>query len=207
MNNQKGKLFVISGSSGSGKGTVLTQLLKQSDKFCYSVSATTRTPREGEVDGINYFFINREQFEALIETDEMLEYAEYVGNFYGTPKSYVFSQLEKGVNVILEIEVCGAKQIKKKFPEVVLIFISPPNYAALKKRLYDRKTESKEVIEKRLEVALKEIKAAKDYDYIILNRDNEVMVAAKDIIAIAEEKYKKNPDINYVNKFTQDFIK
>jgi len=207
MSRKKGTLFVVSGSSGSGKGTVLGELLKQSDKFCYSVSATTRAPREGEVDGVNYFFVNREQFEALIDNGEMLEHAEYCSNLYGTPKSYVFSQLDKGMNVILEIEVCGAMQIKEKFPEAVLIFITPPNFKALRKRLVDRATESKEVIEKRLEVALVEIKFAKDYDYVIVNRDNEVIKAAADIIAISEGKYKVINDINFVNRFVENFIK
>lgn len=207
MSNQQGTLFVISGSSGSGKGTVIGEIFKQSEKFCYSVSATTRDPRPGEVDGVNYFFVSREQFEIFIENGEMLEYAEYCGNLYGTPKSYVFSQIEKGMNVILEIEVCGAMQIKEKCEDAVMIFITPPSYKALRKRLVDRATESKDALDKRLEVALKEIKAAKDYDYIILNCDNEANKAAADIIAISEGKYKKAADINFVSRFISDFTK
>ncbi|HAN20811.1 MAG TPA: guanylate kinase [Clostridiales bacterium] len=207
MSNKKGTLFVISGSSGTGKGTVLELLLKQSDKFCYSVSATTRAPREGEIEGLNYYFVSREQFEEFIKKGEMLEHAEYVENLYGTPKSYVLSQLEKGMNVILEIEVCGARQIKEKFPEAVLIFITPPSFAELEKRLLERKTESKEVIEQRLKIALTEIQSAKDYDYIILNNDNKAIDAAMDIISIAEGKYNKNTDPDYADKFISDFIK
>lgn len=207
MSNKQGTLFIISGSAGSGKGTVIGEIFKQSNKFCYSVSATTRDPRPGEVDGVNYFFVQREQFELLIEKGEMLEYAEYCNNLYGTPKSYVLSQIEKGMNVILEIEVCGAMQIKEKYPDATMIFITPPSFNVLRKRLIDRATESKDVVEKRLEVALREIKAAREYDYIIINRDHEAAIAAADIIAISEGKYKKTTDTHFVNKFIADFTK
>ncbi|PKM62880.1 MAG: guanylate kinase [Firmicutes bacterium HGW-Firmicutes-21] len=203
MGKKKGTLFVVSGSSGSGKGTVIGELLNISDKFCYSVSATTREPREGEVDGVNYFFVSRERFEALIESGEMLEYAEYCDNLYGTPKSFVYSQLEKGISVLLEIEVKGAMQIKEKMPEATLIFVTPPSFAALRKRLYDRGTESTEVIEKRLKIALEEINHVKDYDYIIVNNDNEAIKAAEDIILISEGKYNKYTDARQIIK---DFI-
>lgn len=207
MTDKKGILFVVSGSSGSGKGTVLGKLLKISKKFVYSVSATTRKPRKGEKDGVNYFFVTKEQFETSIKNGEMLEYAEYCGNFYGTFKSYVCSQLEKGINVILEIEVCGAKQIKEKIPEAVLIFITPPNYEELKRRLYNRGTESEEIAEKRLNAALDEIKAAKNYDYVIINKTGEAEKTAKDIIDISEGKYSKNPKQKEIlENFTKNII-
>jgi guanylate kinase len=193
-----GKLFVVSGSSGSGKGTVLANLFTLSDKFRYSISATTRSPREGEKDGVNYFFVSREEFTSMIEKDEMLEYAEFCGNLYGTPKKYVTEQLAGGMNVILEIEVCGAMQIKEKIPEAVLIFITPPSYEELKKRLYYRGTETEEVVEKRLATALKEIKFADKYDYIIINRTGESEKAAKEILAISEGEFVKDTEAETV---------
>lgn len=202
MSSNKGKLFVVSGSSGSGKGTVLAALFAMSDKFCYSVSATTRPPREGEKNGVNYFFVSREAFHEMIEKGEMLEYAEFCGNLYGTPKKFVIEQLAKGMNVILEIEVCGAMQIKEKIPEAVLIFITPPSFAELKKRLHDRGTETEEVVEERLKIALNEIKYAKEYDYIIVNRTGESEKAARDILAIAEGTYVKDADAqNIIRNF------
>jgi guanylate kinase len=200
---KKGRLIVVSGSSGSGKGTVLGELLKLSERFCYSVSATTRAPREGEQDGVNYFFVDRERFLRMVENNQMLEHAEYCGNLYGTPKEFVCSKLEEGINVLLEIEVQGAMQIKEKFPESVLIFITPPDFHSLRKRLYERATESSEVIRKRLETALTEIKAAVNYDYIILNRDNKAHEAARDILAISEGEYKSGIDAEV---FIKNFI-
>ena len=192
MSSKMGKLFVVSGSSGSGKGTVLDALFKMSDNFCYSVSATTRPPRAGEKEGVDYFFVSREQFIDMIEKGEMLEYAEFCGNLYGTPKKFVAEQLAKGMNVILEIEVCGAMQIKEKIPDAVLIFITPPSFEELKKRLHDRGTETDEVMEERLKTALTEIKFAKEYDYIIVNRTGESEKAARDILAIADGTYVKD---------------
>lgn len=185
----KGKLFVISGSSGSGKGSVLGELLLQSDSFCYSVSATTRTPRPGEVDGVNYFFIGRDEFLSQVERGEMLEHAEYCGNFYGTPRSYVEEKLKTGMNVLLEIEVCGAMQIKEKIPDAVLVFIMPPSYASLRGRLYHRATETPEVIENRLKASVREVELAGGYDFIILNRDGMAAEATADIIAVSEGRY------------------
>lgn len=200
MSSSKGKLFVVSGSSGSGKGTVLANLFKLSDKFRYSISATTRSPREGEKDGVNYFFVSREEFHKMVEQGEMLEHAEFVGNLYGTPKRFVTEQLDKGMNVILEIDVCGAMQIKEKIPEAILIFITPPSYAELKKRLHDRGTETEEVVQKRLKTALKEIQFADKYDYIIVNRTGESEKAARDILSIAEGTYVKDVEAQAVLK-------
>ncbi len=189
MSSKKGKLFVVSGPAGSGKGTVLAALFGLSDKFRYSVSATTRSPRRNEKDGVNYFFVSREEFNRMVQQGDMLEHAEFVGNLYGTPKKFVDEQLDRGMNVILEIEVCGAMQIKEKIPEAVLIFITPPSYEELKKRLHDRGTETEEVMQERLKTALKEIKFAEKYDYIIINRTGESEKAARDILAIAEGAY------------------
>jgi len=193
--SSEGRLFVISGSSGSGKGTVLKELLKMSDKFCYSVSATTREPREGEKNGVNYFFVSREQFEAYIKSGDMLEYAEYCGNLYGTPKTFVIDMQKKGKNVLLEIEVCGAMQIKSKIPGAIMIFITPPTYNELKTRLYERGTENSDIIEARLREAVNEIKAAKEYDYIILNKKGKAKVAAENIISILHGSFD-----NYMDK-------
>lgn len=164
----KGILIVVSAPSGCGKGTILAEILK-SDEFYYSVSATTRQPREGETDGVNYHFLQKDQFENLIENDGMLEYAQYCGNYYGTPRDKVFQKLDEGKNVILEIEVQGAMQIKKKCPDAVFIFIAPPSVQELKRRLEKRGTESAEIINQRVSEAAHEISFAHEYDYIIVN--------------------------------------
>lgn len=167
--NKKGSLILLIGPSGSGKGTVLKELLETEKNTFLSVSATTRSPRPGEVDGINYFFITQDKFKLLIESESMLEYAEYCGNFYGTPKATVLKRLNDGENVILEIEVQGAVQVKKMYPEAVLIFIIPPSLHELRRRLVDRKTENEDVINARLATALDEIKFAYNCDYIVIN--------------------------------------
>lgn len=164
----KGILIVVSAPSGCGKGTILAEILKD-EGYYYSVSATTRSPRPGEEDGVNYHFLKREQFEELIKNDGMLEYAEYCGNYYGTPKDKVFEKIEEGKNVILEIEVQGAMQIKKKCPQAVFIFIAPPSVGELRRRLLKRGTETEEVIEKRVSEAAHEIGFAGKYDYIVVN--------------------------------------
>ena len=166
----KGLLVVISGFSGAGKSTLTKKLLADYD-YGYSVSATTRTPREGEVDGKDYHFISREAFEKLLRDDALLEHNEYVGNYYGTPKDPVMKDLEEGKDVILEIDVNGARQVKKAYPEAVLIFVTAPSAKVLAQRLVGRGTESKDVVEKRLRQSLKETNDALSYDYMIINDD------------------------------------
>ena len=170
----KGLLIVISGPSGCGKGTILAEILKD-EKFFYSISATTRNPRPGEVDGVNYHFLTKEKFENLIETDGMLEYASYCDNYYGTPKKPVEDMLNEGKHVILEIEVQGAMKIMEKRPDAKFIFILPPSLKELRRRLNKRGTESEDVIEKRLNEAIGEIKKATKYYYSL--RNGEVSIA------------------------------
>lgn len=164
----KGILTVISGFSGAGKGTVM-KLLTEQQPYSLSISATTRGPREGESHGKEYFFLTREEFERMIREDELVEWAEYVGNYYGTPKQYVKDQLDQGRDVILEIEIQGALKIKRQFPDALLLFIATPDGNELKRRLTGRGTESSEVIEKRLRRAAEEAVFMKQYDYIVIN--------------------------------------
>ena len=182
----KGMLIVVSGPSGCGKGTVLAEILK-SDKIFYSVSATTRSPRLGETDGVNYYFLTKEKFETLIEEDGMLEYASYCGNYYGTPKKPVEDMLEQGKHVILEIEVQGAMKVMEKCPEAVFVFILPPSLKELERRLNKRGTEAEDVIKKRLSEAAGEIKQAYKDNYAVIN--GELSEAVDDLKAIirAEE--------------------
>ncbi len=169
MSEQKGILTVISGFSGAGKGTVLKRFFTKYDNYALSISATTRLPREGEENGREYFFKTREEFEKMIAKDELIEYAMYVNNYYGTPKAYVQEQLSRGKDVILEIEVQGALKVKEKFPDALLIFITPPSAGELKRRLTDRGTEAPEVVEERMRTAARESGFMEAYDYIILN--------------------------------------
>ncbi|WP_068774557.1 guanylate kinase [Paenibacillus sp. FJAT-26967] len=169
LERDRGILIVLSGPSGVGKGTVCSALRKMSPELVYSVSATTRKPREGEVEGLNYFFKTREQFEQLISADEMLEHAEYVGNYYGTPRRFVEDTLASGKDVILEIEVQGALKVKEKFPEATFIFLIPPSLAELENRIVTRGTETNEIIRSRMSVALDEIRLMRHYDYGIVN--------------------------------------
>ncbi len=167
-NKSKGLLIVVSGPSGVGKGTVVKELVKD-ENFVLSISATTREPRNEEKDGVAYHFMSRKQFEDLIFEDAFLEYACYCENYYGTPKAKVFEQLNNGKNVILEIEVQGYENIKKKYPECIGIFVMPPSFEILEQRLKDRGTESTEVIHKRLGRAFEEVSTACHYDYIVVN--------------------------------------
>lgn len=166
---KQGSLVVVSGFAGTGKGTVMKELLKRYDSYALSISATTRNPRPGEVDGREYFFKTKEEFEQMIEEGAFVEYACYVGNYYGTPKQYVEEQLAAGKDVILEIEIQGALNIKKQFPEALLLFIAPPSADALKQRLTDRGTETQEVIEQRLARAVEESQGIENYDYLVVN--------------------------------------
>lgn len=166
---KQGVLAVISGFSGAGKGTVMKALLERHDNYALSISATTRSPREGEVDGREYFFKTKEEFEQMIAGDELVEYAQYVGNYYGTPRAYVQASLEAGKDVLLEIEIQGAKKVREKFPEAVLVFITPPDAEELKRRLTGRGTESAEKIAARLSRAAQEASQMEDYDFILVN--------------------------------------
>ena len=168
----KGRLFVISGPSGTGKGTICKELIKD-DKIRLSVSMTTRNPREGEVHGVSYYFAIKEEFLQKIEAGGFLEYAEVFGNYYGTPKMEVLELLENGIDVLLEIDVQGALQIKEVYPEAVLVFILPPSMEELRARLTGRGTETQDVVERRLGEAAKEISYVKHYDYAVINDDLE----------------------------------
>ncbi|MCI7129438.1 MAG: guanylate kinase [Lachnospiraceae bacterium] len=177
MEAQTGILTVVSGFSGSGKGTIMKRLMeKYPQNYALSISATTRAPRPGEEDGREYFFRSVEQFEEMIEKDELLEYARYVNNYYGTPKSYVQEQLAKGKDVILEIEIQGALKIKEKYPDTVLLFVTPPNFEVLKNRLVGRATESPQVVHERLCRAGEECAGVEAYDYLIVNDELEACV-------------------------------
>ena len=167
--NQKGILIVVSGFSGSGKGTIMKELLKRYDNYALSISATTRQPREGEEDGREYFFKTREEFEKMIAKDELIEYARYVDNYYGTPRAYVEEQLDAGKDVILEIEIQGALKVKEKFPETLLLFVTPPNAKELRNRLVGRGTETMDVIDFRMNRAKEEAEGMDQYDYLIIN--------------------------------------
>lgn len=169
----KGNLFIVTGPSGAGKGTVLGKVMPSMEDLHYSVSATTRAPRAGEQDGVNYYFLEKQEFLNMIDRGEFLEHAEYVGNYYGTPAGPVDECLEKGMDVILEIEVQGALIVKAKRPEAKLVFIIPPSFSDLELRLRSRGSESDEVIEKRMNKAREEYKMAGKYDYIVLNGDVE----------------------------------
>ena len=166
--NKKGIITVISGFSGAGKGTVVHELVSRYD-YALSISATTRAPRSGEKEGVHYFFKTTEEFEKMIADGELMEYARYVDNYYGTPKKYVMQQLEQGVDVILEIEMQGALKVKERFPDVSLIFITPPDARVLRERLEGRGTEAQDVIEKRLKRAAEECSYMDKYEYIVIN--------------------------------------
>ena len=178
----KGNLFIVTGPSGAGKGTVLGRVMPSMEDLHYSVSATTRAPREGEEDGVNYYFLRKEQFLEMIGQGAFLEHAEYVGNYYGTPAGPVDECLNKGMDVVLEIDVQGALIVKQKRPEAKLVFIIPPSFSDLELRLRSRGTETEETIAKRLEKAREEYQMADQYDYIVLN--DKVEKAADELRAI-----------------------
>lgn len=184
MSKSRGILVVFSGPSGSGKGTVLKEALKRSDDLKVSVSVTTRSPRKGEVDGVDYIFYSQEKFKELIEKDGFLEWACFCENYYGTPKAEIESLLAAGKNVVLEIEVQGAMKIREKCPEAVLIFNLPPSMEELKNRLIGRNTDTEDVIKKRLDTAVWEIKQAKNYNYVLVN--DTIDTATNTFLAIIE---------------------
>ncbi|OIJ09847.1 guanylate kinase [Anaerobacillus arseniciselenatis] len=199
MKKERGLLIVLSGPSGVGKGTVCGALRQQDTDILYSVSATTRSPREGEIDGVNYFFKTRDDFEEMIKNDKLLEWAEYVGNYYGTPVDYVEKTLSEGKDIILEIEVQGALKVRQQFPEGVFIFLMPPSLAELRSRIVNRGTESEDLINNRMTVAKDEIEMMDKYDYVVENDVVDLAVERIKAIVVAEhcrkdrliEKYKQ----------------
>ena len=195
----KGMLVVLSGPSGSGKGTVLKEFLKDED-FGLSVSVTSRKPRPGDKEGVTYFFKTREEFEEMIKNDEFFEYAQFGGNYNGTPKKYVLDQINNGKNIILEIEVQGAMQVKKAVPDAVLIFMTTPDITVLRERLEGRQTEEQEVVDQRIEIALSEIEYLNCYDYLVVNDDLEKTVEdLKTVVEKAREKKRNNNE--FIKKF------
>ena len=199
----KGLLLVISGFSGAGKGTVVKRLLEQHNDYALSISATTRSPREGEQDGREYFFKSKEEFEKMIEASELIEYARYVDNYYGTPKAYVEEQLKEGKNVILEIEIQGALNIKRMFPDAVLLFIMPPSAKELERRLVGRGTEDEATIRARLSRASEEAQGVENYNYIVINDDVDACVETIDSI-VKSEKRKAANNINLINNTKEE---
>lgn len=187
--NQEGCLVIISGFSGAGKGTVVKRLMEDYDCYALSISATTRNPRPGEKNGREYFFKTKEEFEELIRQDAFYEYANYVSNYYGTPKAYVQEQLAAGKDVILEIEVQGALKVKEKNPETLLIFLTPPNAQELRNRLVHRGTESMEVINNRMERAVEESAFMDRYDYLVINDDLDICV--RDLHTLIQREHLK----------------
>lgn len=200
---EKGLLLVISGFSGAGKGTVVKRLLELHNDYALSISATTRSPREGEQNGREYFFKSTEEFESMIDNSELIEYAKYVSNYYGTPKAYVEEQLEAGKNVILEIEIQGALNIKKMYPDAVLLFIMPPSAEELERRLVGRGTEDEATIKARLQRASDEAKGVENYNYIVINDDVDACVETINSIVSSEKKKAVN-NIDLINNIKEE---
>ena len=201
--NHKGLLVVISGFSGAGKGTLMKKLLQDYEQYALSISMTTRSPREGEVDGREYFFTTREQFEDKIKQGGFIEYARYCGNYYGTPKDYVEQQMEAGRDVILEIEIQGAMKVKEQFPNAILLFVMPPSIAELHQRLVGRGTETEEVIKARLARAVEESQDVEKYDYMIINDDLEQSMEELNSL-INSQHYKINRNLEFVNQIRSE---
>ena len=203
--SDRGVLTVISGFSGAGKGTVVKQVLQEYD-YGLSISATTRSPREGEQDGREYFFKTKEEFEKMIREHQLIEYAQYVGNYYGTPKEYVVQQLEQGKDVILEIEMQGALRVREILPEVNLIFLTPPTVDELERRLVSRGTETAEVIRERMARAKEESAYMKEYDYVVINDDLDECVENVHQL-IRSLHYKREQQEGFIQKIKQEFEK
>lgn len=195
---EKGLLIVLSGPSGVGKGTVRKAIFSEPDKsFEYSISMTTRTQREGEVDGIDYFFKTHEEFETLISQGKLLEYAQFVGNYYGTPVDYVRDTIEAGKDIFLEIEVEGAKQVREKFPDGLFIFLAPPSLSELESRIVNRGTETEEAIQRRMQVARDEIELMDLYDYVVENDSVETACEKINCIIVAEHCRRERVEVRY----------
>ncbi len=201
--SKKGVLVVVSGFSGAGKGTLMKALLDQYDNYALSISATTRAPREGETEGREYFFKSREEFLRMIEEDALIEYAQYVGNYYGTPKDYVLGNMDAGKDVILEIEIQGALKVKEKFPEAVLVFVMPPSAGELKRRLIGRGTEPLSIIDARLKRAAEEAVGIEKYDYIIVNDDVNECVARLHAL-IQSQHCRASENLEFIEKIRQE---
>ena len=206
---RKGILIVVSGFSGVGKGTLMKQLVHSYDNYALSVSMTTRQPRPGESDGKEYFFVSREVFEKTIAENGLIEYANYCGNYYGTPKEYVEKQLEKGKDVILEIEIQGALKVREQFSTALLLFVMPPSAQELKKRLEGRGTETEEVIDKRLKRATEEAEGIENYDFIVINdKLEECVKEMHGLILAAHETPDRNQEfIDNMRKELENFAK
>ena len=200
---RKGLLFIVSGPAGSGKGTVVNELMSKHPSLALSISATTRQPRPGEVDGVHYHFISKEEFEQRIKDGKMLEYATYSGNYYGTPQKEVEEAMNEGKDVILEIEVAGAMQIKEKIKDSVAIMLTPPSKEVLEARLRGRGTETEDVIKWRLERAKEELSLMPQYDYSVINEDNKSDECAEMIYTIIKAEHQKTI---YTSQITEKFI-
>jgi guanylate kinase len=212
---EKGILVVISGFSGSGKGTLMKKLIEEyGADYALSVSATTRSPRPGEVDGKDYFFVSKERFEEMIKADALVEYAQYVENYYGTPKQYVFDQLDAGKNVILEIEIQGALKIRQQFPDTRLLFVTAPDAETLKNRLIGRGTETEEVVYKRLSRSVEESRGMEEYDYLVINDDLEectkelhsIIMNERNSQSEANAAYRMSSNLAFVNKMRKELV-
>lgn len=205
---KKGILTVISGFAGSGKGTLTKMLIDKYDNYRLSISATTRAPRTGEIDGEHYFFKTRDEFEKMIEEDKLLEYAEYVGNYYGTPADYVIDMINEGRDVILEIEYIGAFKVKERFPDANLIFLTPPSVTEVYNRLKKRNTETDEVIKKRLIRGKEEAEIMDKYDFVIINDDlEESLLNLHNTIQSAKNvAYRKNDFINNIREQFDEYL-
>ena len=207
--SRQGILIVVSGFSGAGKGTIMKELLGKYEQYALSISATTRAPRPGEREGVEYFFKSREAFEQMITKGELIEYACYVNNYYGTPKAYVEKKLKEGQDVILEIEIQGARKIKEQFPDAVLLFVTTKDAATLKERLKKRGTEELSVIEQRLSRAVQESEGVEEYDYLVINDDlNTCVDQIHAIIESEHQKTKRNREkIEKIREELKDFSK